>query len=272
MRLITLQPGANPPIRATEPTRIVGTSEWWSSYIVPDFSQGLAANPALFGVITKEDVEIENVVLHGAMNTAVRVANGYRAKVTLRNCWIRYVGHWGIHGEGDWILDHCLVENIGNHVQWDHGTYPSDGSTVDFRHCIFRGCAGFALHLPGLVTGKVERCLVVGDGTGGKGLWCGLNEVKFIRNTIVGDRQAVGCSSRLDMTNLVGPIDLQGRARFVSLGCGLYWPTRDYGAGAYDWDVRMTTDYARKLWSGGYMYAYGSEFQPHFPGDPLPEA
>ncbi len=284
MKTIRLQPGQNYPLTVRTPTRIVASSAW-KSWIVPRYSYGLTDNRALVGVVAYAPVEIEGVVFSGLISKAVdAMAN---VPVTLRNCWVRQIGHWGLNGTAQWKIDRCLFEGIGLHRQWDHPCYFGPGSHIEVRRSIFRHSCGYAFSVERPdITGIVERNVIVGDGPLGCGVWCSSSDVRFVRNSIWArnpDRIVAPDAAKVLVSesdwNL---IDNKGTYPFVHPGAGVYWPTRNDGLGAYDYDPRLTLDLAAKLWPDGWMdssWGWGgaatsgdlnSGFMPHFPDDPIP--
>ena len=273
---IKLAPGPNPPVvvKAGHPTRILAD---------PTHGSWIAGAP-MHGILIEEDAPtgILGVEVFGCRNTGVKAWS----PVMMDRCWIHHNLNQGVQSNRQLIMRRSVVEYNGCNTQWPHGLYLYGPRNL-VRNSILRHNGGLAI---AFVPAAPKWGLLAGGGTVTHSLLLTGADmrrravymadpalVRIVRCTVDGTVYTYkGGYAEVPLTKSNAHIGQPGCPKFVCDYQSLYWLREKPAApiGAYDYDARLTRDYAKTRWDGSWMYsAYGEPtFKPMYPGDPIPEA
>lgn len=207
-----------------------------------------------------------------------------QAGTKIKDCWIQRARRQGITGDS-LIVERCLVEFCGVHVQFDHGMY-INGPNVVVRNCIVRHCSSYGIHLYHSSGDPVNNAIVTGNlvyggrrgiclyGNGGiianntldcygSGLPVTQGENNVVDRNLVHPEDHVVVSRKQGVYWLAEPPVDTGASTYVSLDP---WgrPCKGTHIGCYPFDERLTDKKFRKLWYYGWPYQYGRNLPDPF--------
>jgi len=267
MKRIELSSGTHELGDIVEPTEIVGiSSNCWNDPVYLRPQVNIVIN-------VRAPLRMSGCTITGGHTFGIKGHSTDLVPIELENCWIHSNVGQGIFSCGSLRIHRCLIEHNGINGKLEHGIY-SNGPLY-ITNSIIRYNSGW--QITSSETTNIDQSLLIGARTG---LWIGNPQSARVNRCTIhtyGRKpiQCVGDFNIAESNNFTNNLIQEKESVFVgSFWQDLWWlndPQKD-GLGCYDYDERLTLDYAKKIWQTGFHYARNSEgiwdsHGPWFPGD-----